>query len=150
QRRLTNNPGKDDYPVWHPDGKRILFVSERKGKYDLYLLDVEAKSGDADGKNAKQLPADVEKCLSRAEDAMITLAERAEAVKELVGLRDRRCMPRLLRILPGHYDVLALRIVHAVAALDYPEALSTLQKYKQHARNQDLSGKLNAAIREAI
>jgi len=150
QRRLTNNPGKDDYPVWHPDGKRILFVSERKGKYDLCLLDVEAKSGDADGKNAKQLPADVEKWLSRAEDAMITLAERAEAVKELVGLRDRRCMPRLLRILPGHYDVLALRIVHAVAALDYPEALSTLQKYKQHARNQDLSGKLNAAIREAI
>ena len=39
-RKVTNHPEKDDFPVWHPDGKKILSVSERQGKFDLYLHDV--------------------------------------------------------------------------------------------------------------
>jgi len=35
---LTRHPDRDDFPVWHPDGRRILFISERDGGSDLYLL----------------------------------------------------------------------------------------------------------------
>ena len=35
--RLTDHPERDDYVVFHPDGKRIAFVGERNGKFDLYL-----------------------------------------------------------------------------------------------------------------
>jgi Tol biopolymer transport system component len=28
----------DDYPSWHPDGKRLVVVSEVGGKHDLYLV----------------------------------------------------------------------------------------------------------------
>lgn len=41
--RLTNHPDRDDYPLWHSDGKHILTVSERDGETDLYLFDVPAK-----------------------------------------------------------------------------------------------------------
>jgi Tol biopolymer transport system component len=39
-KRVTSNPERDDYAAWHPDGKRLVIVSERKGKHDLYLIDV--------------------------------------------------------------------------------------------------------------
>ena len=29
----------DDYAAWHPDGRRIVTVSERDGRFDLYLWD---------------------------------------------------------------------------------------------------------------
>jgi Tol biopolymer transport system component len=38
--RLTNNLERDDYPAWHPDGRRLVIVSERGGKRDLYMIDV--------------------------------------------------------------------------------------------------------------
>ena len=30
--------GGDDYPRWHPDGKRLVVVSECSGRHDLYLV----------------------------------------------------------------------------------------------------------------
>jgi len=39
-RRLTNHPERDDYAAWHPDGRRLVTVSERDGRFDLYLLDM--------------------------------------------------------------------------------------------------------------
>ena len=39
-RRVTNHPERDDYPSWHPDGKKLVVVSERDGSHDLYLIDV--------------------------------------------------------------------------------------------------------------
>ena len=39
-RRVTNNPELDDYPAWHPNGKQLVYVSERLGNFDLYITDV--------------------------------------------------------------------------------------------------------------
>ena len=39
QRRLTNNRHYDWDPSWSPDGKRIAFVSERDGNFEIYVMD---------------------------------------------------------------------------------------------------------------
>ena len=49
QRRVTVNPGEDRYPAWSPDGKKIAFVSNRKGGHQqIWVID-------ADGKNPIRL-----------------------------------------------------------------------------------------------
>jgi Tol biopolymer transport system component len=35
--RFTFDPANDLYPVFSPDGKQIAFVSNRSGKFDLYI-----------------------------------------------------------------------------------------------------------------
>lgn len=34
--RFTSDPGWDAFPTWSPDGRRIIFTSNRNGVYDLY------------------------------------------------------------------------------------------------------------------
>jgi Tol biopolymer transport system component len=38
-RRLTNHEERDDFARWHPDGRRLLLISERAGEFDLYMMD---------------------------------------------------------------------------------------------------------------
>jgi dipeptidyl aminopeptidase/acylaminoacyl peptidase len=42
--RLTSGMAFDAQPVWSPDGKRILFVSDRSGAENLWLMDADGGS----------------------------------------------------------------------------------------------------------
>ncbi|ABI76594.1 amidohydrolase family protein [Hyphomonas neptunium ATCC 15444] len=46
--RLTSGMAMDSQPVWSPDGKAVLFVSDRSGAENLWLMD-------ADGGNPRQI-----------------------------------------------------------------------------------------------
>jgi Tol biopolymer transport system component len=46
--RITSGPAFDSQPRWSPDGKRIVFLSDRSGAENIWLCD-------ADGKNPKTL-----------------------------------------------------------------------------------------------
>ena len=37
-RQLTNDPARDRTPYWSPDGSRILFTSNRSGKYEAWTI----------------------------------------------------------------------------------------------------------------
>lgn len=45
-KRLTTNLGTDNSPVWHPDSKRIAFISKREGDY-AQLYEIEIDGGEA-------------------------------------------------------------------------------------------------------
>ncbi len=49
-RRITSDPGMDEWPSWSPDGKQIAFHSNRDGSWGIYVMD-------ADGKNVRRLSA---------------------------------------------------------------------------------------------
>lgn len=46
--RLTDNPARDERPVWSPDGTKIAFISDRDGNNEIYLMD-------ADGENQRRV-----------------------------------------------------------------------------------------------
>jgi len=46
--RLTDSPGRDDYANPSPDDEQFVFLSNRDGNFDLYLMD-------ADGANVRKL-----------------------------------------------------------------------------------------------
>lgn len=48
QVNITNTPEHDQYPAWSPDGTKIVFVSDRGGEFDLWVMD-------ADGTNVASL-----------------------------------------------------------------------------------------------
>ncbi|MEI6048973.1 MAG: tetratricopeptide repeat protein [Bacteroidota bacterium] len=45
--RLTEHPGRDENPVWSPDGKHLIFLSDRNRSIDLW--GVEMKDGETVG-----------------------------------------------------------------------------------------------------
>ena len=49
--QLTTSEKDDENPCFSPDGKSILFASNRTGNFDLYVMD-------ADGRNLRQLTSD--------------------------------------------------------------------------------------------
>jgi len=46
--KLTNDQFKDRGPKWSPDGKSLIFYSDRSGKYEIWRIDI-------DGSNLKKL-----------------------------------------------------------------------------------------------
>jgi Tol biopolymer transport system component len=44
--RFTSDPGWEAFPVWSPDGRRIIFTSNRAGQFDLYQKAVDSKTAE--------------------------------------------------------------------------------------------------------
>jgi Tol biopolymer transport system component len=44
--RLTSRQGSNQHPVWSPDGRRIAFMSNRAGAYDLYARNADGSGAD--------------------------------------------------------------------------------------------------------
>lgn len=40
-RRLTTGSANDSYPAWSPDGRRLVFSSNRGGGTDLYVMNAD-------------------------------------------------------------------------------------------------------------
>ena len=62
-RRLTDNPAKDYDIVWSPDSTRIAFASDRRGNFNIYVLDVATRqvhpvSTDSNDENAPRWSPD--------------------------------------------------------------------------------------------
>jgi WD40 repeat protein/predicted Ser/Thr protein kinase len=36
--RLTNTPGNDTLPIWSPNGRQIVYINDRDGSADLYII----------------------------------------------------------------------------------------------------------------
>ena len=49
-RALTTGLDRDDYPAWHPDNRHVVIVSEKGGRFDLYLHEVPVAGQAVDGK----------------------------------------------------------------------------------------------------
>ena len=41
KRQLVKVKGNDNFPIWSPDGKEVIFTSSRSGNYDLYRKRIE-------------------------------------------------------------------------------------------------------------
>jgi Tol biopolymer transport system component len=52
---LANNPARDMYPAWSPDGSKIAFCSDRQGKNQLYVMN-------ADGSDQQRLREEIDDC----------------------------------------------------------------------------------------
>jgi TolB protein len=46
--RLTENQGNNEDPCWSPDGRYIMFSSDREGPYRLYIMN-------ANGQNQREI-----------------------------------------------------------------------------------------------
>ncbi len=40
-RQITSNPAYDSYPMWSPDGKELVFASDRQGALNLFIVDAQ-------------------------------------------------------------------------------------------------------------
>ena len=40
---LTSSPGRDEDPVWSPDGRAIAFQSERSGRFEIWVMDADGR-----------------------------------------------------------------------------------------------------------
>ena len=41
QTRLTDNPASDANPGWSPDGKKIVFHTDRDGNREIYVMNAD-------------------------------------------------------------------------------------------------------------
>ena len=41
---LTNDGSQEEYPAWSPDGSKIAFQSDRDGKVDVHVMDLDGSN----------------------------------------------------------------------------------------------------------
>ena len=58
--RITSGPGFDSQPRWSPDGKRIVFLSDRSGAENIWLMDPDGTKSKALTKGTNNLYASPE------------------------------------------------------------------------------------------
>ncbi len=44
RRKMTEDQGNNEEPAWSPDGRYLIFSSDRTGNYDLYIMNAAGKS----------------------------------------------------------------------------------------------------------
>jgi Tol biopolymer transport system component len=42
KRRVAGAKGNDNFPIWSPDGRKLIFNSSRSGNYELYQIDLDS------------------------------------------------------------------------------------------------------------
>ena len=50
-KQLTDTPSSEERPIWHPDGKRIIYDSRVYSDIDIWMMD-------SDGKNKVQITSE--------------------------------------------------------------------------------------------
>ena len=94
--RFTFDPADDLYPLWSPDGARVVFASSRTGAYDLYQ-----KPGDGSDSEALLLhSADTKRPTAWSPDGRVILYTSAQnngdlMVLPMTGTGDRQPYPFL-------------------------------------------------------
>ena len=90
-RDLTNDKYFDRYPRWSPDGKSIVFTSDRSGRYEIWTLE-------ADAANLCQLtfdsPGDTSFPLWSPDGSRILL--HSNFVNQIIKLNETKQAPQLL------------------------------------------------------
>ena len=58
--QFTFDPGNDFAAVWSPDGRQVVFASNRRGPYDLYLKNANGAGGESPlfQNDARKIPSD--------------------------------------------------------------------------------------------
>ena len=93
--RLTFNAADDSYPVWSPDDRRIVFLSERSGGGDIY-----GKSSSGTGSDELLLSSPLGKlprCFSPDGRLLLfeTLNPKTKSDQDVLSLADRKVTPFL-------------------------------------------------------
>jgi Tol biopolymer transport system component len=103
---LTSDPADDRDPVWSPDGRRIVFASNRSGTYDLWVMN-------ADGSSPAPITssADDDRFPAWSPDGSTLLFSRESVLGATLAAIDTAClsMPatcegRVRPITTEHYD----------------------------------------------
>jgi HEAT repeat protein len=91
-------------------------------------------------------------CLAIAERRDIETETRVAAVCRIAELGERGTVPRLLRMLPGDYDVITFEVINALGSLKDPRASPVLDRMLSSSKRigVEVPGKIRAAAREAL
>jgi hypothetical protein len=116
----------------------------------------DSKPNDADWKGATRPPDELspqgKRLFAIAEDTSLNFQSRSNAVDEIGKLKERTSVPRLLRLLPGHYDALTFRCLVALEEIGDPRAIPALERMQKEAQEKqiDIPGKINTALDRAL